>query len=165
MISLLSFRFPVQELSWTRSAPISVALLWAAMHQHKCENLWPKCSSNVEERPRMVVEHCWVVLLRGRKVMGVWSTLVLRMSKFKRCFTYHHDGVLIFCVFSDVIPSWVTHEEGLKTQKPVWDIISRELETTKPGCMEPLVQGWTSSGWIMDIRKLRAISLVYAWLI
>ncbi|KAK6611509.1 short-chain dehydrogenase [Botrytis cinerea] len=50
-----------------------------------------------------------------------------------------HGCFLESCIIAEnVIPNWVTDMDGKKSQKIVWDVIARELETIEPGCVEKI---------------------------
>lgn len=38
----------------------------------------------------------------------------------------------------NVVPGWVTSDEGKKEQKQLWDSIAQELEAAYPGCVEAI---------------------------
>ena len=39
----------------------------------------------------------------------------------------------------NVVPGWVTSEEGKKEQKQLWDAIAQEFEDAKPGCVKAIL--------------------------
>jgi len=39
----------------------------------------------------------------------------------------------------DDLPSWIMDEEGKRSQRVVWDIIVRELESIEPGCVKKVL--------------------------
>jgi hypothetical protein len=39
----------------------------------------------------------------------------------------------------DGVPSWITDEEGKKSQKAVWEAIANELESIEPGCVKKVL--------------------------
>ncbi|KFY31547.1 hypothetical protein V493_01004 [Pseudogymnoascus sp. VKM F-4281 (FW-2241)] len=51
-----------------------------------------------------------------------------------------HGCFLDSCrIAEDVVPAWVTDEEGMKSQKLVWDVITSELESIQPGCLKAIL--------------------------
>ncbi|KFY93115.1 hypothetical protein V498_04559 [Pseudogymnoascus sp. VKM F-4517 (FW-2822)] len=51
-----------------------------------------------------------------------------------------HGRFLDSCrIAEDVVPSWVTDEEGKKSQKILWDAIASELESVQPGCVKAIM--------------------------
>lgn len=44
------------------------------------------------------------------------------------------------CYFRDVVPSWITDEEGKQSQQYVWDLIATELESIESGCVKRILQ-------------------------
>ncbi|KFY13238.1 hypothetical protein V492_03384 [Pseudogymnoascus sp. VKM F-4246] len=51
-----------------------------------------------------------------------------------------HGRFLDSCRIADgVVPSWVTDEEGQKSQKLLWDAVSSELESIQPGCVKAIL--------------------------
>ncbi|KAF2812784.1 putative short-chain dehydrogenase/reductase family protein [Mytilinidion resinicola] len=43
-------------------------------------------------------------------------------------------------IAQEKVPSWVTDEEGIATQKHTWELIASELEATEPGCVKRILQ-------------------------
>ncbi|OBT63706.1 hypothetical protein VE03_06189 [Pseudogymnoascus sp. 23342-1-I1] len=51
-----------------------------------------------------------------------------------------HGRFLDSCrIAEEVVPSWVTDEEGKKSQNILWEAIAGELETIQPGCMKAVL--------------------------
>ncbi|KFY40148.1 hypothetical protein V494_03621 [Pseudogymnoascus sp. VKM F-4513 (FW-928)] len=51
-----------------------------------------------------------------------------------------HGRFLDSCRIADeVVPSWVTDEEGQKSQKLLWDAVASELESIQPGCVKAIL--------------------------
>ncbi|KAF7554444.1 hypothetical protein G7Z17_g2912 [Cylindrodendrum hubeiense] len=42
-------------------------------------------------------------------------------------------------IAEEKVPDWVTSEEGKQSQKLVWDVVAKELESAEPGCLQKLV--------------------------
>ena len=38
------------------------------------------------------------------------------------------------------MPSWITDEEGKVSQKRVWEVIAKELESIEPGCVKKILE-------------------------
>ncbi|KFX91016.1 hypothetical protein V490_06131 [Pseudogymnoascus sp. VKM F-3557] len=50
-----------------------------------------------------------------------------------------HGCFLDSCrIAEDVVPSWVTDEEGKKSQKVLWEAVAGELESIQPGCLKAI---------------------------
>jgi hypothetical protein len=74
--------------------------------------------------------------------MDFTSSRVRLLSKFILC-----AHIYLPCSESDVIPtprerlpSWMTDEEGQKSQMRAWDVVAAELEAIEPGCLKKLVE-------------------------
>ncbi|KAJ9236346.1 hypothetical protein DTO166G5_4108 [Paecilomyces variotii] len=52
-----------------------------------------------------------------------------------------HGCYLSSCkIAEDVVPSWITDEEGKQSQQYVWDLIATELESIESGCVKRILQ-------------------------
>jgi hypothetical protein len=50
-------------------------------------------------------------------------------------------GILLTHVSSrEKVPNWITDEEGKASQKHVWEIIAKELESVVPGCVKRILE-------------------------
>ncbi|OBT94465.1 hypothetical protein VE01_07240 [Pseudogymnoascus verrucosus] len=51
-----------------------------------------------------------------------------------------HGCFLDSCrIADDIVPIWVTDEEGQKSQKLLWDAVAGELESVQPGCVKAIL--------------------------
>ncbi|OBT82420.1 hypothetical protein VE02_09390 [Pseudogymnoascus sp. 03VT05] len=51
-----------------------------------------------------------------------------------------HGRYLSSCrIAEDLVPGWVTDEEGQKSQKILWEAVASELESVQPGCVKAIL--------------------------
>lgn len=60
-------------------------------------------------------------------------------SKFKSISHFIKVFSLITASSRHIVPSWVTDEDGKKSQKLVWELIANELESIEPGCVDKIL--------------------------
>lgn len=86
----------------------------------------------------MAVARFCMLRLRVRIAMGAFFSPARSMSEEspERLSCSIAD---MLTIQSDELPGWITNEEGTRSEKEVWEIIARGLESAEPDCVNSIL--------------------------